>query len=239
MQQRAIGAVLLLAASGASADILDFNSLAAGSFVTNQFSGSHGIMIAAENPNRGFDVATLYDSLGSGGADPDLEGPAWSGGNLAADGVELGNMLIIAENIGDANNDGIIDSPDDEGSRPSGSLILEFSTMQMQLGFDIIDLENEELGSIELWLGGSLQETIDFADFLDSNSDYYDASVEFGDHHANRLMPLTPERAIGYDRLVVHLGGSAAIDNVFYAIPAPGSLVLLGMGLASMTRRRR
>lgn len=239
MRQITLGTVLLLAASGASADILDFNSIPAGSFVTNQFVGSHGIGIAAVNPNRSHDVATLYDSLGSGGADTDLEGPAWSGGNLAADGVRLGNVLIIAENIDDANNDGIIDSPDDEGNRPSGSLILEFSTAQMQLGFDVVDLEDDELGSIELWLNGSLEETINFADFLDSNSEYYDASVDFGDNHANRLMPLTPERSLAYDRLVINLGGSAAVDNVFYAIPAPSGIALAGLGLGLVARRRR
>lgn len=238
MKTLAAGAALLLVSGAASADVLDFNSLEAGTFVSNQFGDSNGVFIGANNPNRDFDVATIYDSLGSGGADPDLEGPPWEGGNLAPDRVSLGMMLIIAENIDDRDGDGLIDSPDDEGSRPAGSLIFEFTTVQTELGFDVIDLEDTELGSIELWLGRDQQTVIQFADFLDSNSPYYDASVDYGDNHANRLHILGPTSDIGYDRLVINLGGSAAIDNVVFAVPAPGTLALAAAGLV-LTRRRR
>ncbi len=221
--------------------ILTFDPAVHGEIITNQFAASHGVTISANNLNRAFDLAAVFDSLEVGTADPDLEGPPWAGGNLAPNTI-LGNMLIIQENnigIGD----GIADVPDDEGNRPAGDLIFDFATPQLQFGFDLIDVEGtmEENGMVSFFLGGGLVGSpIAFSDIVNGASSFFDASVTFGNNTANTLGPWTAGDigAVNFDRVVIRLGGSGAVDNI--AVPAPGVGVFFvtAAGLAGARRRR-
>ena len=125
-----VASMAFLAAEAAYAlpTVLDFESLMHGEIVGGQFSVSHGVTISATNIGGGPDLAIAFDSTKTGTADPDLEDP-WtfmgSTGNIP-EGTILGKVLIIAENDEDKNNDNLIDSPDDEGSRPAGSIFFDF-----------------------------------------------------------------------------------------------------------------
>lgn len=230
-----------------SADVITFDGFVNGQIMNTQIPG---VTITAMNPNRVHDLAAIFDTNLTGIADPDLEGPNWSGGNLAGDpeagggGTTLGNVLIIAENNTGA-GDGILDDPDDEGSRPGGVLIFEFDTALVSLGFDILDVEGvtEEPGSIDFFLNGGLIGTVNLADFINPVSSFHDPTIEFGNHTANRISPITAAQlnADMFDEVRFNMGGSGAIDNIdFTVVPAPGTLLLLGAaGLLRHRNRRR
>jgi hypothetical protein len=192
------------------------------------------VTISAVNPNRSFDLAVAFDTSMTGTADPDLEDPFVSG-NI--DGSTfLGNVLIIQENntgIGD----GIADNPDDEGSRPAGQLIFDFNVTIQSLGFDLVDLEGaiSESSVIEFFMGGSSVLAIDFSEFEAGGA--YDMGAIYGDNTLNRIGQISV--AGGFDRAVFNLGGSAAIDNIAYKVPAPGAVALMGLGGLLAGRRRR
>lgn len=235
-------ALALLTPASAHADIdIDFESLLHGEIVDTQI---RGVTVSAVNPNRDHDLAIIFDSGERNTEDRDLEGPGWDYGNIAPR-TDLGRMLIISEN--DRLNDrGLIARPDDEGRRPAGSLILDLAVNGLSLGFDLIDIEDPESrgGSVELWLDRALVGSVQFADFINDASDFYDPTIEFGDHSANRISPISFSVATGdtadFNRVVFNMGGSGAIDNIVMTqVPAPASFVLLAMGGVMCSRRRR
>ncbi|GAB5497153.1 MAG: hypothetical protein Phyf2KO_22330 [Phycisphaerales bacterium] len=243
MRRIALCAVVA-AALPASGQVFDFNTLVHGEIITNQFEPA--LSISGTNPNRDFDIIAGFDTqfLGST-ADPDLQGPPWSGGNLAisADAVQIGTALIIAQNNRDNNNDGVLDAPNDEGSRPAGTIELDFADPIPAFGLDIVDIEGSvrENSSLEFYINGFHLGTVTFDQFEDPNSPFYDPTVVFGNHHANRIQPIVASQffmADSFDRIVINVGGSSAYDT-FVTIPAPASGALLIAGSALAVRRRR
>ena len=190
-----------------------------------------------------------FDSQQLGTSDPDLQGPSWSVGNLAPDTI-LGKVVIVPENMVDANNDGIVDDPDDEGSRPAGELVLTFNDVMTGFGFDVLDVEGvvQEMSTLEFFLFGNSVASVGFNEFTDPSSPLYDPSIVFGDNSANRVSPimldngngpLSGSGSAGFNKVVIHLGGSSAYDN-FVVIPTPsGAAILILGGLGFGTRRRR
>lgn len=227
-------AVVVAAAGSAGAQTFDLETLVHGEIITNQFEPA--LAISAVN-FTGPDIAAIYDTTTTGGADPDLEDP-WSGGNLAAS-TFLGNMLIIAENDTDLNNDGILDNPDDEGGRPAGTITLEFENAVSFFGFDFVDIEDniQETSSLDFFVNGSLLGSVSFADFMSGGT--FDNGVVFGNNFANRVAPIQASSfgALGFDTVVINVGGSAAFDN--FLVPAPSGVAVLGLGVLAAARRRR
>lgn len=239
---RVIGAAgVVCIALPVSAQVYDFNTLVHGEIITNQYEPA--LTITGTNPNRAFDIIAGFDTqfLGST-ADPDLQGPPWSGGNLAVsnDAVAIGTALIIAQNNRDNNNDGILDAPNDEGSRPAGTIDLSFAAPVSHFGFDVVDIDGvvQEGSSLDFYLGGNLLGSLDFMVFTDNFSVFYDPTVVFGDHHANRIQPIAASdfNAIGFDRIVINVGGSSAFDT--FVVPAPATGVLALAGTVLLIRKR-
>ncbi|MEL6499624.1 MAG: hypothetical protein AAF937_11655 [Planctomycetota bacterium] len=228
-------------AGSAAAQTFTFDAIAHGEIVSNQFAPA--MTIAGQNFHRSFDIVAGFDTGMTGTSDPDLQGPPWSGGNLAISDTEtaLGTAIILAENDLDANGDGILDDPDDEGKRPAGLIDLGFASPIPVFGLDIIDIEGRvrEFSSLEFFSGGALVGTVAFEDFEDPSSPYFDASVVFGNNTANRISPIaaTDFGVLGFDRVVINVGGSSAYDT--FVVPAPASAAVLGLsGLAAARRRR-
>ncbi|MFK7758359.1 MAG: PEP-CTERM sorting domain-containing protein [Phycisphaerales bacterium] len=220
----AITAASLAAVAGA--DTLDFTDLNNGDFVSNQYA-AQGVNISALNPNRVFGLAQIFDTNLAGTLDPDLEDP-FAVGNTDLN-TDLGNILILAES-----NSG---NPDDEGSRPAGTLIFDFDFTVQSFGFHVVDLEDvtAENSSVEFFLGGVSVLEVDFNDFLAGGA--YDNGAVFGNNSINLIDEIAV--AGGFDKAEINLGGSMGFDNISYTIPAPGALALLGLGAATTIRRRR
>lgn len=217
-----------------------FESMVHGEIITNQFADV-GMSIEAENFQLATAKPVAFNSNMLSDTDPDLNGPNWTKGNLAPN-TDLGMLIIIPENMTDANGDGIIDDPDDEGARPAGDLKFTFADIMTSFGFDVIDMEGpvREMSSIEFFLFGSSVATVDFNEFVTAGSDFYDPTVRFGNNSANRITPITSAQLgiDGFTSVVIHVGGSAAYDNIV-VVPAPASGLMLGLGGLVLTRRRR
>jgi len=185
-------------------------------------------VISAINIGGGPDLAVAFDSTMSDTEDPDLEGPPWNSGNLSPD-TELGRLLIIQENDIDENNDGVMDNPDDEGSRPAGSIFFDFMGPLRVISFDIIDVDNsdefgDDAGYVGLFSDNTELFRLKISDLVDSLSDVYDPSIVLGDNSANRVAFIDLRELGNVNKLEFNLGGSGAIDNIKWnrCVPIPG-----------------
>ena len=231
-----------------TAGVIDFSTIAHGEIVNTQIPG---ITVTAENFTPGHpDLAIGFDTGETGTADPDLE-PPWLAGNLTAlelATLDLGTVIIIAENSDDKDGDGLIDSPDDEGNRPAGEITFLFDDAIRAFGFDLVDIEGvdpdgeldsgEEQGQFAVFfMGGAPVGTVNFAEFLPDKA--RDQGAMFGNNTVNRIEPIG---GFGwFDEVTIRLGGSGAIDNLVYRVPSPGvaTLLALGLSLLGLVRRRR
>ena len=124
-----------------------------------------------------------------------------------------------------------------KGQCEGGPATFALDFVATALGFDVIDTEGVviEGSSVEFFLNGSSLLEISFDEFIDSNSQFFDSSISFGNNSANRIDPI--EVADGFDTFVINAGGSSAYDN-FVIVPAPASAALLGLGGLVAVRRR-
>lgn len=234
----ALAVMTLASTASATPTTITFEGQQHGRILSNQFIAQGLTSITANNPNRSFNIAAIFDTTRTGTADPDLEDP-WDGGNLSSNTI-LRNVVIIATNNVGA-GDGVLDDPNDEGNRPAGSLSFQFASPLPYFGFDIVDLEGviQESSNLQFFLGGMSVGSVSFSQFVTNNNPYFDPTVDFGDNSANRIRPITAASlgAAGFDRVVLNLGGSGAIDNL--VVPAPSTAMLaIGAGLLASRRRR-
>lgn len=246
-----------LAATGvASAGTINFNDLAHGEIVNNQYQSSHGVTITAENFHRSFDLGVAFDTNLSETRDPDLESP-WSGGNLPT-GHDAGKVLILQENNHNPDEDNVMNRPDDEGRRPAGRFVVDFDNPINSFGFTLADIEGpqEYYGGYFLSIYNNEEQIaqIDFADFVLRDAfdpvrqaayDMYDETNRpvFGDNSINRILPLDADMLGGeFDRVVLGLGGSGGIDDLTFttAVPTPSTFTIgaVLLTLAGLRRRR-
>ncbi len=225
----------LALADPASALTLDFSEFSHGDFVT----GSKGVTIDVQNVGGGPNDGVAFDTNLTVSADPDLQriSPSirggetgWKSGNLAPD-TDLGRVLIIQENSCDLG--GYCGRPDDEGSRPAGNIDFDFSGVGSftEFSMDIVDIESRtaEPGVVIFKLGSVEVASVSFMSFLD------DPTVEFGNNSANRVQVLS---GVEFDRAIIHLGGSGAIDNVVVdAVPEPTAALLFAIGALALRTR--
>lgn len=142
---------------------LDADSLPAGTVLGSQIPG---VTVSATNDNASHpNLAIVFDSSAPTGGDPDLGTPnqdfggpgVGNGGSMGAAGenaVALGNLIIIAENDTDANNDGLVDNPDDEAA--GGTLVFDFDTPRYINSLDLVDIENSGSRVRAFAVGGTL-----------------------------------------------------------------------------------
>jgi hypothetical protein len=241
----AAGAMLtLLPNAAARASLITFDSLSTGAIVGSQYFVSDGVTISAENFHLGHpDIATIFNTNKTNTPDKDLQ-TGWVAGNLV--GQDLGKILIVAENAIDNDNNGRIDTPDDE--HDGGRFFINFNSFVGSLGFDLIDVEFSTPNDyVEFFRNGVSLGTIGFDEFVDPSSQYYDPTVVYGDHTANRIAPISIVKiGIGpFNSVVFHMGECMAMDNIQFApltvAPEPGmAVVLAGVPvLLGMRRRRR
>ncbi len=106
-------------------DVIDFAGLSNGEVLDDQFADL-GITFSAFSNKKSTHSALIFDTDLDNTADPDLE-------------QNVGNVMIIAENLKDRDNDGLIDSPDDNAR--GGSITVMFDQPFFVESFLALDLE--------------------------------------------------------------------------------------------------
>lgn len=221
---------------------------------------------SADNFHSSTDLLVAFDTTMRNTEDPDLEGPSaaggrWDRGNLRTSNIPLGNVLIVQEGgsrsqqFTDASQT-IVSRPDDEGRRRGGSRVgageitLNFHNAINGIGFTLIDIEqtgefNKQTGFFATFTGGGQNQTVAFADFIDSSSTFYDATVRFGDNSANLIQPITANELglTSIDSVTFNLGGSGAIGEILYSpaaqvVPTPSAAALMAAGLFAIGVKR-
>ncbi len=196
--------------------IITFEDFLAGEIADQVFAddGTGPVIVSGFNPNLGPENAALiFDSANPTGMDEDLGsphmdfgGPGIGGGGAMgspnANTRPLGKILVIAENLDDADNDGIIDEPDDAdlmGSRFSFdfSLLGPVDVHQMTL----IDVEAVEPQAT--------------ATFFDSNGVEI-ISYEMEQTGDNGVTLNNFPGAVGVSFMEVVLNGSGGIDEICF-----------------------
>jgi hypothetical protein len=202
-------------------DVMTFEDLEAGARVTEVFGsdGSGPIVVQGTNPrlSKNINAAVVFDSAcppggmsrDCTGEDTDLGtpneafgGPGVGRGGAASNDTALGKVLIIAENVDDANKDRLVDNPND--ARKGGTLQLDFSalgTVAMQ-AITFVDLDDPDPAQkVELFQGGVKGTLL--------------ATVPLP-VAGNNGVSVVPFNVSGVDTVVITLTDSAAIDNITF-----------------------
>jgi len=258
------GAALLVTASASAgwSQEIDLNQYAHGTILNGMDLGM--VTVDGNNFHNRYDHVVVFDTTQRGTRDPDLQGPnagngSWARGNLSKAGDVLGNILILQEvdrrfaGYTDASQTAV-NRPDDEGRRRGGTnpgageITFDFNRGVQSFGFTLVDVEengefNNETGHFALFSDGSNSVKVAFADLIDSNSIYYDPSIQFGDNSANRIEALTAAE-LGLKEIksaTINLGGSGGVGEVnVKGVPSP-TAALAGAALIGvlLTRRNR
>ena len=249
----ALSAVPLL--NGGVIQTQTFNNLSHGQIVDNEFSnGINGFTVSGTNIGGGPDLIVAFDTFAQNTEDPDLEDP-FDIGNAATSDIfrdlqdpnnsgsnisRFFDALIIQENgQEDPDNKGFISAnPDDEGTRPAGTIQLEFESPISRFGFDLLDVEGvDEEFNLVFSSGDDVIATVPFSEFVDNEDGlFFDDTIEFGNNSANRIVPISTTRLRAFtgddtiesfDQIAINLGGSGAVDNIRFEnfVPEPTSAV--------------
>lgn len=195
-----------------------------GTIISDQYS-DHGVIVHAVNVGGGPDLAVAYnttpraaDSISN--RDPDLTGD-WGGGNA----------LVLQEDARCSSLTCYL--ADDEGSRPSGSIFLEFDMVINGFSFDFIDFEQPEITGAEVrYLDENSNEvgSVSFSDL---------SGAIFGDNSFNSSGYIQLS-GLSVRALEFNLGGSGALDNISVStVPLPASLPIFALGLIGLQVFRR
>lgn len=197
---------------------IQFNGYLPGTQFLPQTHLNNGLVIDVNNQGTGPDIATIIDASDNQNQVQNLQTP-WPKGNIKND--LSGNLLIIAANNQDSNNDGLIDAPIPEATNPSGTIEFSFDSPVYQFGWDMFNLEygpEMEQGKVIFYdkHGGST--TVPFLSFIDPNAPFYDATFQFGSASANRIIPINANDLALSEVVKVQftLPDSVAISNLVF-----------------------
>ncbi|MBD3292585.1 MAG: PEP-CTERM sorting domain-containing protein [Armatimonadia bacterium] len=169
----------------------------------------------------------------------------------------MGQVMIIADDTVDTSpSDGFIDSPNDDAQ--GGSIVMEFDKPLYSFGFSNVDSDGfGEQCCVTFHRDGTMVGQVFFFDRTDPGSAFYDPTIEYGDDYANYFETVywtdpnenvvagvsDPGNGTGmigqFDEVRFNLGGSGAFDDLRYETPEPGTMALLGLGLAAFGVYRR
>jgi len=197
--------VAAVPAAAAADAVIDFEGLPAGTVVNSVssgagisgdvYAGSVSVFGDSAHPALPTNAAIIFDAACGGSA------AACSGGDADLFKPALGKVLIMAENLVDANADGIIDDPDDADLR-NAPFTFDFSGFGPGVftvdSIDVMDVEAsaEEPAFIELYNGASLLDTVPIPPT------------------GNNAVATIPVGVSNVTMMVVTLQGSGAIDNI-------------------------
>jgi len=209
----ALALTLALTGTVSAQETINFDDIPAGSVLVEVFGslGSGPVLVNGMNPELSGNAAVVFDSTTPTGGDDDLGTPNVDfGGAGIGDGGALGaefennteslHLLILAEDLEDADGDGLIDDPDDADVE-GATLDFDFSAIGSieATAITIIDVEAEELAAtVELFDENGMSLSVVELPQVGNNGK---ARIELGD-------------TSGVASMTVTLNGSGAIDNL-------------------------
>ena len=232
----------LLAAGQAMAWSIDFNDLAVGTIVDDEYAAANALApglsatISATEPDGATPkLPVVFDTDNPTGGDFDLGAPFTNLNNPGLGNASPGNLLILHEHPAECSATSCPD-PDDEGARPAGRFFVTFS---QDVFLESIDFFDVEIPAETLNTDG--HRILLFADVAGTDliTDDFFVPGTGGDNTWDRLTFNTG----GVQRVEIRMGGSGAIDNIVGSLPPPGvpepaTLLLLGAGLLAFGGRR-
>ncbi|MCB0325078.1 MAG: hypothetical protein KDD69_15950 [Bdellovibrionales bacterium] len=185
--------------AGVQCRVIDFEGFPAGTVLTNQVPG----LSVAATPTKGPDALIIFDTANPTGGDFDLGTPnEVFGGPGKGPGIgnnrALSKVLILAEDVVDADQDGLIDDPDDD--LDGGMFTLQFDYPVFLRKLSLVDFE-EAGGTIVGTLTGSMNNASLFSYPIATPGD-------------NSLQTLSFQDPVSVDRIDVFFPASGAIDEV-------------------------
>ncbi len=154
------------------------------------------------------------------------------------------------ENTPGSSASGALNAPDDDGG--GGTITFSFNIGLKEFGFNWVDLDGETyiVTFTNTLLNSSV--SLNFDSFTDSNSDFYDSTVSFGDTSANTIMPISiwdiyasdevswsnGQSPQYFDEVSFSLSGSGGISQLNFSVPEAGNFVfgLLLLGFVAGAR---
>lgn len=218
---------------------LDFDLFPEGRIMDDEFELTAGVTISAINGANTSDFAVLYDSNQNpaNGADEDLEyfsndppppGPnnfGWAQGNARF--FLAGNLVIVQANR--PTNAEIAAgqlSTTEENDQGSGAnaIIFESDTPQDALVFYWVDMDNASNGAVRfIDNSGSADITVNFSEFSNSSSVFFDNTIAFGDRSFDFIDEMTVEELDEFDDGVIN-GSIEKFDEVRFELDGSGSV---------------
>jgi hypothetical protein len=210
-------AIFLVLSHPAGATVIDFSGIPAGSVLGGPVGGDPvpaapfaEFTISCINNGGGPNSAIVFDSQNPTGDDADLGTPnidfggpgVGIGGTSGAPGendITYGNLLIIAENVVDANGDGLVDDPDDEAG--GGVIVIDFEQAVVVMSVVLVDIDGDEAATIRLYDSTGILATIP-AQSLGNNS----IQTLYGGGHT------------GVYRMEIELSSSGAVGEIEYVL---------------------
>ncbi len=207
---------------GGANDVINFENNTPGEIVSELFStgGLGPVAVQGTTPSLGAaNTALIFDSSNPTGGDPDLGSPnvdfggpgvgaAGGAGSPFANENALGNILILAEDLVDADNDGLIDDPDDADQNNS-LMRFDFSAVGLVAirSITVIDFEPSENPPIANFFGagGVLIDSRDLGNPGDNGVQISNFSIG------------------GVQSITIEINGSGGIDAIAFARDCNGN----------------
>ena len=187
--------------------VIDFSGFGTGAVVSQLITQGVTSVSCVNNNSAHPNTCITFDSSAPTGGDDDLGTPnqafggpgVGNGGGLGEVGANmsaLGNLLIIAENDTDADNDGMVDVPDDEGS--GGTITMNFFQPREITSVRVVDIDVNEGGSIDLAIQGGGSMSFPLSKLGDNS--VQDVAINVDD----------------VTSITISIPGSGAVSNVVY-----------------------
>lgn len=171
------------------------------------------IWVTAQNASlSGANAAMIFNSQAPPGSDSDLGSPNEScetAGKGVGQGGErppyrncrpLGRVLVVARDLGDLDEDGLVDVPND--SEEPGTVTLDFSPLGTEVTVYWADfLDVEQRNSVY---------------FFDASGRLIEEPIEIESTGNNGLVRKVLGPTPGVSKMVVEMSGSGAIDNIVF-----------------------